>query len=201
MSEQPSDQVGDLVRALNRLSIAIENSTDRAQPSQTPAPASSGIPRSDTSFELVTEETPEQQSPLRIENIAYNDYNSFAENIPPVPHWILRECRTLVPGDFSIEFRAKRAWEAGFWASLTLRGRVRSPRASPSLPLRPKVYVILRAPGLAAPTRVSSASDFYRLTGRLEGSNTVCHAFPSLAEATAYCEGAGFRLPAHHQWR
>ena len=57
------------------------------------------------------------------------------------------------------------------------------------------------APGLEAPTRVSNASDFYRITGRLEGSNVVCHSFPSLSEAKAYCEGAGFRLPSQHQWR
>ena len=56
----------------------------------------------------------------------------------------LRDCQSLVAGDSSIEFRAKRAWEAGFWAGLTLQGRVRTPRASPSFPLRPKVYVILR---------------------------------------------------------
>ena len=125
----------------------------------------------------------------------------LCRDIPPVPHWILRDCQALVAGDFSVEFRAKRAWEAGFWAGLTLQGRVRTLRASPSFPVRPKVYVILRAPGLEAPTRVSNASDFYRIAGRLEGSNVMCDSFQSLSESNVYCEGAGFRLPSQHQWR
>ena len=94
-------------------------------------------------------------------------------------------------------WRARRARKAGHRAGLTLQGRVRSPRATPA----PKIYVILRSPGLSAPTRVNNASDFFHLTGRLEGSNVVCHSFPSLAEASAYCEGAGYQLPAQHQWR
>ena len=40
------------------------------------------------------------------------------------------------------------------------------PRASLPLDLRPTVYIILRAPGLVSPTRVGSASDLYRITGR-----------------------------------
>lgn len=60
---------------------------------------------------------------------------------------------------------------------------------------------LLRAPGLSAPTRVSNASDFSRFTGRLENSNVVCQSFPALGEASAYCEEADYRLPAHYQWR
>ena len=204
MSENQDQPVSDLVRALNRLFLALENSTASSSEPSNSNSNQADNQGSEASFELVTEEpvAAPRASPLpSISQIAYNDYNSFAEVIPPVPHWVLRDCRTLVAGDYSIEFRAKRAWEAGFWAGLTLQGKVRSPRAIPSISLRPKIYVILRAPGLEAPTRVSNASDFFRITGRLEGSNVVCHSFPSLAEAAAYCEGAGYRLPSQHQWR
>ena len=205
MSDRFGDQVSELIRAVERLTLVIQNNSSGSQAAAAPSTGPENVAGGESEFELVSEvsEPVSQPAPSRrqVSAIAFNDYNSFAEVIPPVPHWILRECRSLVEGDFSIEYRAKRAWEAGYWASLTIQGKVRSPRASPSLPLRPKVYVVLRAPGLEAPTRVSNASDFYRITGRLEGSNVVCHSFPSLAEATAYCEGAGYRLPAHHQWR
>ena len=147
MSDNPLDQVSDLVRALNTLSLALENNPQQRAPAAASAAPAGSSPAREDSFELITEEpSPPQVQGIRTQpvQIAYSDYNSFAETIPPVPHWILRDCQSLVAGDSSIEFRAKRAWEAGFWAGLTLQGRVRTPRASPSFPLRPKVYVILR---------------------------------------------------------
>ena len=199
MSERPDD-IQNLVTALNRLSLALERSSSSS------GPAAAGAPRatSEASFEVVSNgpgTPPEPTLEERREAVRFGDYNSFAELIPEVPAWILRECRSLHSDEATPEYRARRAWEAGYWAGLTLQGRVRSPKATTTLNLRPKVYIILRARGLAAPTRVHNSSDFYRITGRLEGSSTICHSFPSIAEATAYCEGAGFQLPPVHQWR
>ena len=69
--------------------------------------------------------------------------------------------------------------------SLVLKGRVPKPRESLPIDLRPSVYIVLRAPGLQAPARVSSAPQLFRITGKLEDS-TLCHGFPGVAEAEAY---------------
>lgn len=127
------------------------------------------------------------------------DYEGFAELLPPCPQHLINNCRRLAGGGVSFEFRAKRAFEAGYCARLALASRLAKPRGTQALNLAPKVYMILKAQGLQAPTRVSTASDLYRITGRLDGG-TICHGFPSLAEAEAYCCGAGISLPAQHQW-
>ena len=177
MSESSTD-LANLVQALNRLSIAIE--TGNRNDSQT------------EEWEVISGEDPPPEGPSRsqeraLESVAYNDYESFAELLPP-----------LRGGNYSSEYRAKRACEAGFWASLCWKGRIRVPRATLPFDLKPTVYVIVRAPRLASPTRVSRASDLARITGRFTDS-TICHGFSSLAEAKTYCAGLGIDLPCQHQ--
>ena len=79
-------------------------------------------------------------------------------------------------------------------------GRIRVPRATLPFDLKPSVYIIVRAPGLARPTRVSRASDLAKITGRYCES-TICQGFASLAEAETYCAGLGIALPCQHQFQ
>ena len=76
MSDNPLDQVSDLVRALTRLSLALENNPQqRAPAAASAAPAGSSTARED-SFELITEEpSPSQVQGIRTQpvQIAYND--------------------------------------------------------------------------------------------------------------------------------
>eukprot|EP00435_Cladocopium_sp_Y103_P012926 s824_g3.t1 len=177
MSTQDT-HIQDLVQALNRLSLAIEGSNSRQDSDQ---------------WEVVSEAEGPANSPSmsfeeQISRIEYNDYQSFAELIPPCPPHLLRLCERLVEGQYTTEYRARRAWEAGFWAYLAIRGKVRVPRASLPCDLRRSVYVVLRAPSLASPTRVSRVSDLFRLVGRVQQDNVaVFHGFASLAEAETYC--------------
>lgn len=189
MSEAPSE-VDRLAAAVERLCLAVESSL----PSSSGAAPSPAAP-SEASFTIVSE-------PVRVpfNRIAHNDYDRFSEHIPPVPAWIYRECERLRAVHPSAAFRAERAWEAGYWAKLTIQGHVDKPRPTVDLGLRPVVYVVLRAEGVNCPTRVANYADLHRLVGSLSRSETVCHGFPSLAEATAYCEGAGCRLPPQHTW-
>ena len=174
-----SSEINELVRALNRLSVAIEDSGRQNQ----------------ERWEVVSE-APEE--PVTA-NIPVGDYHTAAEQLPPCPPHLLRLGRRLVAGEYSVEYRIKRAWEAGCWASLVLARRLPRPRASLPLNIRPCIYIILRAPQLRAPTRVSSVSDLYRITGRFS-EETLCHGFPSIAEAETYCEAAGVEFPAQHRW-
>ena len=183
MGEQDSS-VRDLCRALNRLSLAIEGASSRAEGWEVvqDEPSSSAAA-----------EAPVQAVPERL------DHNDLALRIPPLPARVLQAKARLRGGQYSEEYRLRRAWEAGFWAGQVLQGNLSVPRASLPIDLRPTVYIILKAPGLQSPTRVSSASDLYRITGKFN-DHTLCHSFPSLTEAEAYCEAAGVQLPCHHRW-
>eukprot|EP00435_Cladocopium_sp_Y103_P043455 s3074_g12.t1 len=195
MSETPAG-VAELVAALDRLSLAIQSRPAQGAGS---SQASSGV----ADWELIREEETSQgpQSDLdrRRSLVRDGDYNSFAELIPECPKHLISGCKRLSGGGVSPEFRAKRAFEAGYWARLALAGRLAKPRSTVALNLAPRVYIILRARGLSAPTRVANASDLNRITGHFD-QTTICHGFPSLAEAEAYCSGAGVDLPPLHVW-
>ena len=189
MSERPSD-LDSLVQALNRLSLAIETGNrNHSQGSEWEV------------VEASPEEVPQPASlQEEIDRVDFNDYESFAELLPPCPDRFIGVCSRLRGGQYSSEYRARRAWEAGFWASLCKQGRVRVPRASLPFDLKPAVYIVVRAPGLQSPTRVSRASDLARVTGRFT-DQTICHGFASLAEAETYCGGLGIDLPCPHQFQ
>ena len=188
----PDPAVDRLVQALNRLTLAIEGKNGG---------------KTGAEWELIAEEE-EASEPTsgtaggsgQNSHIAFGDYNSFAERLPDCPGRLLGLCAKLRGGSYSSDYRARRAWESGYWASLVRAGRLEKPRQSLPIDLRPTVYIILAAPGLSEPTRVGSASDLYRITGRLSDT-ALCHGFPSLAEAEVYCAEAGVPLPAPHQWQ
>ena len=97
------------------------------------------------------------------------------------------------------EQRIRRAFLAGQWAGAVLAGRAGSPNRSEQLALRPRIYVVLRAAGLAAPTVVGTSAEYFRIVGNLQDSDSVSHSFPSETEAKAYCEGAGFDFASLQQ--
>lgn len=190
MSEGPSD-LTSLVQALNRLSIAIEAGNRNHSQSE--------------EWEVISGEDPPPEGPARpqesaLGSVAYNDYEGFAELLPPCPERYIGLCSRLKGGGYSSVYRAKRAWEAGYWASLCWKGRIKVPRATLPFDLKPAVYIIVRSPGLESPTRVSRASDLARITGRFSES-TICHGFASLAEAETYCAGLGIELPCQYQFQ
>ena len=127
-------------------------------------------------------------------------YSQCALEIPVVPDFVVRSCSLLSGGKLSFEERAKRAWEAGWWARFTLQNRVRKPRPTGPIDLANSIYVILRAEGYQCPLLARKASD-YRFIIKEFTEGTVSHGFPSQAEAKAYCLGAGVEYPATtFQW-
>ena len=128
-------------------------------------------------------------------------YDELEAAFPTVPHRCVQACRSLSGSGSSSTERATRAWKAGQWVRAVLEDRVPKPRPSSRLPstIRSRIYVVIRANGLVKPLRCSTAKDFHKLVGPLSGSDALCHAFASIAEAAIYCEAAGFDLPDSEQ--
>ena len=116
-------------------------------------------------------------------------------DLPPLPEALRDTCRGLRGGSLSWTSRAERAWKAGCFAKLLLRGTLRYPDASPPTGLSNRFYCILRADSLPQPTVVRSFHDYKRIVGSLQGSSSVSQAFPSESEARLYFAGAGLPYP------
>ena len=117
----------------------------------------------------------------------------------PLPGYCIDLCVRLGGTKEEVEFRARRAWEAGLWAKATLDGVVPKPRPTPKFHLRPTIYIIIRAPSVVRPVRVDSAAEYFRLIPSFSGSSSISHSFASVAEARVYCAGVGIALP-DSQW-
>ena len=91
-------------------------------------------------------------------------------------------------------FRVQRAWTAGLWAGAVLQGLARVVARTPQLALKNRFYIVLRAPGLDGP-RLYSNFVVYRRVVQNHSTDSVSHAFPSLAEVRIYCAGAGVACP------
>ena len=122
-------------------------------------------------------------------------YHRVAATLVPLPGYCLDFCVRLGGSKEDISFRARRAWEAGLWAKATLDGLVPKPRPTPKISLRATVYIIIKAPSVSRPVRVDSAAEFFRLIPSFQGSTSISHSFPSVAEARVYCAAVGIALP------
>ena len=123
-------------------------------------------------------------------------YHRVACSLDPLPGYCIDLCIRLGGSKGDIEFRARRAWEAGLWARATLQGLVPKPRPSPKLPgFKNTIYIVVRAPGVSVPTRLDSAAEYFRIIPSFAGSDSISHAFASVAEARVYCAGVGIALP------
>lgn len=122
-------------------------------------------------------------------------YHRVADTLTPPPGFCFDLCVRLGGTAREVEFRVKRAWEAGLWARAAWDGLVPKPRPTPKIPQKAVVYIILRAPSVDRPTRVSTASEYFRLIPSFATANSISHSFPSIAEARVYCAGVGIALP------
>eukprot|EP00435_Cladocopium_sp_Y103_P036998 s1336_g9.t1 len=126
---------------------------------------------------------------------AFKSYDEVASGLTGAPPAAFDFCNRLSGTDASVKERVQRAWEAGLWAKAVLAGHIPKPRPTQQISFRPQIYVILRAPGLAEPTAVSSAADYYKILPRFT-SDSLSHSFPSVGEAKTYCLAAGVSFPA-----
>ena len=113
-------------------------------------------------------------------------------SFPACPPHLLRAASRLQASSsrYSGEQRVQRAWTAGNWALAVLRERVGSPNRSPTIELPNRHYVVLRGPGIDSPTFFETSRELFRAVGHLEGSDTICHGFPTKLEAEVYVAGS-----------
>ena len=134
--------------------------------------------------------------PLR-ESTSYETRAQIAETFGDCPSVVLALASRLTTssGRATPAERIKRAWTAGRWAAATAAGRVSSPNRTPTIDLPNRIYAVLRSPLISSPRIYTTSRDFFSAVGSLEGSETLCHGFPSEAEARAYFAGAGKDYP------
>ena len=117
-------------------------------------------------------------------------------SFPEIPQDLLRLANRLSGSRLSGPQRVQRAWTCGCWAGAVLAGRVPSPNQAEQLELANRYYCVLSCARLSEPRVFTSSRQFFSAVGRLEGSDTVCQAFPSESEAKIYFRGAGVPFPA-----
>jgi len=103
-------------------------------------------------------------------------------------------------GAWTAQARIARAYRAGVAARLVLAGVSSYQQASLPLPVRNRCYIVLRCRAWPSGFYTESLAIFRRhvpkdSVGRLE-RDSVCHAFASRAEATAFAAGAQVPWPA-----
>lgn len=114
----------------------------------------------------------------------------------PCPTFVLGSASRLGGAKAVAEQRIRRAYRAGQWARAVLDSRIATPSRTEQLFLRPRVYVVLRAPGISSPVLFDSSRDYWNCVGSLQDSSSVSHSFPSETEARAYCSGANIEFPS-----
>ena len=171
--QQTTDQLASLASRVDLLARQVESARTAS-----------------ASFQVVTSAAPSVAGSYS----SSHDFNNLAEEIPPVPDFVVRLCSSLTASKLDFKERAARAWEAGWWARFCVAGRINKVRPSKPIELANTCYIILRAEGYPCPLLCQKASDYRAVVGDFK-KQTVSHGFPSLAEARAYCHGAGVQFP------
>lgn len=112
----------------------------------------------------------------------------------PAP-WISIASRELGASSRTPADRARRAWVAGNWAQAVVQGRVSSPNRSETIDLPNRFWCVVRCERCTTPRVFTTSAAFFRAVGSLQGSDTICHAFPSKTEAKIYLQAAGCEFP------
>ena len=125
------------------------------------------------------------------------------------------ESRSSIPGTFPLcpahwlargkpSYRLTNSWESESQTCLdcrvlgqdqSWRGRISSPNRSEAIELQNKFWCVVFCQGVSCPRVFTSSRAFFGAVGPVEGSSTICHAFPSETEARVYLEGAGLEFP------
>ena len=122
---------------------------------------------------------------------------SIASDFPSCPaHWIGLASSRLSGSRLGGEGRARRAWLAGCWARAVIDSRIGTPNRSVAIELPNRFWCVLSCQGLSCPRVFTTSRQFFAAVGQVEGSTTVCHAFPSETESRIYFEAAGFDYPS-----
>eukprot|EP00435_Cladocopium_sp_Y103_P043183 s1495_g12.t1 len=205
MSTGPSDHdVVELSIALGNLQIAVRGPAGSAadfvrQVADTPLasqPVSvAGSPRVGIGTSSLPFASPSRVS--QASSTGSETRTSIAGSFPLCPSsWLATANSRLRGSNLSATERANRAWIAGCWARAVLDGRVSSPNSTPTIELRNGFWVVVRCASCTTPRIFTSSGKFFEAVGALEGSGTICQAFPSETEARIYLAAVGLEVEA-----
>ncbi len=130
----------------------------------------------------------------------HSRFLSIEEGPPEVSEDLLEYARRELDPATS-DFRAVRAFQAGFWANAAVVCHVPPFSFPPHLRLEDHYWVVLRAPGLVCPFVVDNQGDLHRLL-QLPGPPTsvVVQGFPTKTECNLFCVGGGRLIPPTAKW-
>ena len=121
------------------------------------------------------------------------------DSFPPCPaNWLGVPAAQLVGSRLTGQQRVQRAWTAGSWARAVREGRIGSPNQTPAIELGNRFWCVLYSSRVPRPAVYTTSGRFFAAVGRLAGSDTICHGFPTETEARVYFEAAGISYPSQY---
>ena len=171
----------------------LAQDTTRGVPDSLPAGAYSSdlrVPAASSTPSIASwQEVERSSTPPRRETRA-----SIEASFAPCPTHLQQLAASLArtTGGWTPEQRVQRAWKAGSWAAAVRAGRAQSPNRTPTIDLGNRYYAVVRGPNISSPKVYRSSRELFAAVGSLEGSDTLCHGFPSKVETEVYLAGAGF---------
>ena len=132
-------------------------------------------------------------------NIPNHRFQEAEEGPPPFPEALIEFCGGLAEGP-GVEIRAKRAWQSGFWANISIVTDTTFAGQDP-IRVEDQYWLVLRAKGTSCPYLVHSEEEV-RLLLLLPGNKVgpVILGFPTLTEVEICCAGGNFPVPQVVKW-
>ena len=121
------------------------------------------------------------------------------EGPPELPHQFLQLARAkLLSKVLPAHTRAKRAFDSGFWARVSLDTCTPYEPLERIPALSPCHWIVLRGPGVAEPIRACTQREAWAAIHHFD-STVISEEFASLTELQLFCVGARIEIPA--LWR
>ena len=193
MSDQSSQAIQDLTAAVQALTLAISGQAS-SPPSETRSEASAG------DWEVVGSDPQDIRisGDFECSRVSHRGAEEGPGEIPPILLDIAKSKLSSKPP--GAEFRALRAFRAGFWARIAVDTHTPYTQADPVPECRVRYWIVLSCPAFSGAAWFNTRSDFGRA---IEGDirNSVFESFASQTEIEIFCAGASAPLPALRTWR
>lgn len=188
-----SSDIRGLTSAIRALTLAVSG-----QPPENPSPAGSESTVGDWSVVGGEEQDFRIASDLNCIQAGQRGAEQGPGEIPPILLDIARSKLSSKPP--GAEFRAQRAFRAGFWARIAVATNTVYQPIDPVPELKARHWIVLACPAFTGPARFTSRVDFGRAI-EADVKNSVFESFASQTELEIFCAGASAPLPALKTWR
>lgn len=192
MSDPSSQAIQELTSAVQARTLAISGSP--------PANSSSSADSSPGDWEVIGSESQDGRigRDPTCSGLKFRIAEDGPGEIPPVLLDIARSKLTAKPP--GAEFRAGRAFAAGFWARVATEIETVYRPAEPVPECKIQHWVVLACPAFSGAARFTTRTDLGRaVEGDLK--NSIYGAFASQTKVEIFCAGASAPLPTLRAWR